>query len=79
MRWREPGTTALGQLCTHYKSEPGLWRNYWPHAPVPATSFLDANTRLSGRGHDDRCNRRNRYRWTPWNPGNLPVRRGRML
>ena len=29
MRWREPGTNAVTQLRALYKSEPGLWRNYW--------------------------------------------------
>lgn len=35
MRWREPGTTALAQLRALYKSEHGLWRNYWTQAPGP--------------------------------------------
>lgn len=29
MRWREPGTNAVTHIRALYKSEPGLWRNYW--------------------------------------------------
>jgi hypothetical protein len=29
MRWREPGTTALCQLRSLYRSESAVWTNYW--------------------------------------------------
>lgn len=29
MRWHEPGTTALCQLRSLYKSQPACWQNYW--------------------------------------------------
>jgi hypothetical protein len=29
MRWREPGTTALCQLRSLYKSQPACWQHYW--------------------------------------------------
>lgn len=32
MRWHEPGTTALCQLRSLYKSQPACWQHYWNRA-----------------------------------------------
>ena len=35
MRWREPGTTALCQLRSLYKSPSPCWQHYWNRTTAP--------------------------------------------